>query len=126
MLMVLLFIKYKHINTGIFAIHKLKEDSAFLKFVKNVSSLWIVCDKKLEGSLYLIFYHRCNNLGKSLDFKKAFDTVNHSILLQKLHRYGIRGIAYKWIENYLSNRLQYVELDGSESKKSLVKCGVTL
>ena len=63
-------------------------------------------------------------LGVFLDFKKAFDTVNHSILLQKLHRYGIRGIAYKWIENYLSNRLQYVEFDGSESKKSLVKCGV--
>lgn len=53
-----------------------------------------------------------NNLytcGVFLDFLKAFDTVNHMILLSKLDAYGIRGIPLKWFQSYLSNRKQYVE-----------------
>ena len=36
-----------------------------------------------------------------LDFKKAFDTVNHEILIKKLHHYGIRGLPLLWLNNYL-------------------------
>ncbi len=51
--------------------------------------------------------------GIFLDLSKAFETVNHSLLLQKLYRYGIRGIPLVWLTNYLNNRIQYVEIGWS-------------
>ena len=59
-----------------------------------------------------------------LDFAKAFDTVNHEILLNKLEYYGIRGIALNWIKNYLTNRMQCTEIGDSQSDLELIKCGV--
>ena len=51
-------------------------------------------------------------LGLFLDFSKAFDLIDHKILLQKLSKCGIRGLANKWFESYLSNRTQQVQIDG--------------
>lgn len=50
--------------------------------------------------------------------------VNHSILLNKLQKYGIRGLACQWLENYLNNRYQYVSYNNTISEKRLIKCGV--
>ena len=59
-----------------------------------------------------------------LDLAKAFDSVNHQILLQKLEKYGIRGTALKFFESYLSNRWQYVKLNGISSKLALIDIGI--
>ena len=59
-----------------------------------------------------------------IDFRKAFDTVDHEILLHKLHHYGIRGVAYDWINSYMSNRQQMVSYNGASSSYRTINCGV--
>ena len=59
-----------------------------------------------------------------LDFAKAFDTVNHEILLNKLEYYGIRGLPLSWFKSYLSQRKQCVQLGQSKSELQTIKCGV--
>ena len=59
-----------------------------------------------------------------LDFAKAFDRVNHSLLVHKLQCYGIRGSTITWIANFLSDRRQAVVVDGSCSSYARVRSGV--
>ena len=67
-----------------------------------------------------------NNLvcGVFIDLEKAFDTVNHDILIKKLDFYGIRGISNKWFKSYLSNRKQRVKYKNTLSKNLPITCGV--
>jgi len=64
------------------------------------------------------------SIGVFVDLSKAFDTLNHKILLAKLNHYGIRGIALDWFKSYLSNRYQYVEYNGVKSNLCRITCGV--
>ena len=59
-----------------------------------------------------------------IDFSKAFDMVEHSILLKKLYHYGIRGTSLKWLESYLENREQYVSVNGKDSSSRPLRFGV--
>ena len=59
-----------------------------------------------------------------LDFAKAFDTVPHQRLLNKLHSYGIRGKTYEWIKDFLSSRRQRVVVKGSMSDWAPVTSGI--
>ena len=62
--------------------------------------------------------------GVFIDLKKAFDTVNHSILLKKIEHYDIRGIALNWFDSYITNRKQYVSVSDMSLiiLKFLVEC----
>ena len=59
-----------------------------------------------------------------IDLKKAFDTVNHEILLSKLKFYGISGISNSWFRSYLSKRKQFVSINGINSSTKTVNIGV--
>ena len=63
-------------------------------------------------------------LGVFLDFSKAFDTVNHKILINKMYKYGVRGTAIEWFKSYLTNRKQYVCFNNKNSSKLNVGCGI--
>ena len=59
-----------------------------------------------------------------LDFSKAFDTIDHNILVKKLECYGIRVKSNEWFCSYLANRRQYVEINEKKSIASPISCGV--
>ena len=63
-------------------------------------------------------------MGVFLDFSKAFDTVDHSILFRKMQKYGIQGLALRWFEDYLHDRKQYVTYNSYKSNQEAIKCGV--
>ena len=121
---------------------------SFSKFLERIiynrlydylTNLHILCDnqfgfrKNHSTTLALIDLHEKISsaidrgelaVGVFLDLSKAFDTVNHSILFDKLEHYGIRGLALKWIKSYFSNRLQFVEYNGYVSSCANIMCGV--
>ena len=102
--------KYKIINECQFGFRKgHSTEQAITEITDNLK-------KSIDNNLY--------TCGVFLDFAKAFDTVNHAILLKKLEKYGIRGIPLNWFTNYLTNRQQYVSLGDSQSTKRTVICGV--
>ena len=70
----------------------------------------------LDDKLYAV--------GLFIDIKKAFDTVDHHILMKKMERMGVRGRAMDWINSYLSNRKQFVVIDNNRSENLDILCGV--
>ena len=58
------------------------------------------------------------------DLSKAFDVIDHKILLYKLRQYGIRGVVIKWFESYLKDRNQFVNFENNDSDKRNILCGV--
>ena len=62
--------------------------------------------------------------GVFADLQKAFDTVDHQVLLEKLSHYGIRGVSNDWFKSYLPNRNQYVSINGFDSGITTINYGV--
>ena len=72
-----------------------------------INNLYDIITNAIDRNLHTV--------GISLDLSKAFDTLNHSTLLQKLNHCGIRGISNDWIKNYLKGRHQFVVYDKTSS-----------
>jgi len=67
---------------------------------------------------------RKSTTGVFLDFFKAFDTIKHDILFEKLEHCGIRGLALKWLKSYLTDRFQQVYYAKKLSNLAPITCGV--
>ena len=80
-----------------------------------ISEITSSLTKAIDNNLY--------TCGVFLDFTKAFDTVNHGILLDELEAYGIKGIPLNWFVNYLTDRKQFVDLGGVKSSEQTIICG---
>ena len=65
------------------------------------------------NSEFVLAGRAIRDLESICDLSKAFDVINHDILLHKLNLYGIRGIVNDWFRDYLSNRIQFVQFDSS-------------
>ena len=109
---------------------KILEKVLYNRIIEFINKLNILCDnqygfrKNHSTSLALIeFYDKVSSafdrgevaVGIFLDLSKAFDTVNHDILFDKLRHYWICGVALDWVKSYFSDRLQYVDLNGNSS-----------
>lgn len=91
-------------------------------FRKNYSSTLAILD--VLDSCYKNLDNNNMIVGIYLDLQKAFDTVDHEILLSKLSYYGIRGVMLSWIKNYLYNRKQYTVANNVASDLGSITCGV--
>ena len=102
-------------------IHKILYDLQFgFRASHSVNHALISMTESIKNSLD----NKKFGCGIFLDLQKAFDTVNHQILLNKLEHYGIRGTALAWFNSYLSNRSQYVSVNGCNSNHLNVTSGV--
>ena len=79
---------------------------------------------EITENLRKAIHNKLYTCGVFLDFSKAFDTVNHEILITKLESYGIRGLPLQLFNSYLSNRQQYVKLGEHESPRQTMICGI--
>ena len=84
-------------------------ENAALELVDIISN--VLDNRKLPISIFL-------------DLSKAFDTLDHQISLHKLYHYGIRNSALNWFSGYLTNRLQYIDIDGTKSNSRPLSTGV--
>ena len=86
-------------------------------FLKNSN----ISDEIIEFLDYVFFIirYKQSTIAVYLDFPKAFDTVNHDILMSKLQHNGIRGVMQSWFKSYSSNRKQYVSVKDSSSSMSV-------
>ena len=70
------------------------------------------------------FENNCFTLGIFIDLSKAFNTVDHQILISKLNNYGVKGKNLSWFKSYLENRKQYLNYSNDVTNLAQIKCGV--
>jgi hypothetical protein len=91
-------------------------------FRKNFSTELAILE--FQNSIIKYIQNKKHCLGLFLDLSKAFDSLQHDILLNKMKHYGIRGVALDWFNSYISNRIQYVSYQNVNSINGNIMCGV--
>ena len=104
-----------------FSVNSLMSKKQF-GFRKNVSTEMAL--SSVYQSFIANFEKKLITCAVFLDIAKAFDSVNHSILLNKLECYGVRGLPHKLLQSYLSERYQYTLVNGKQSSLLPISCGV--
>ena len=104
-----------------FTLNKIINEKQF-GFKRNCSTENAILNTITEVSNNL--EQKKSTLSIFLDLRKAFETVDHSLLLHKLRQYGIRGSALELIKSFLNNRMQYVLANGVKSSCRKVTCGI--
>lgn len=114
------------------SIVKVRLENYCLKFnILNQAQHGFTVNKSTESALYELLSEIYANCNRDLltaviicDLSKAFDLVDHRLLLQKLEGYGVRGLSLEWFRSFLSDRQQYVVVGGSKSEQRSVTAGV--
>ena len=102
--------KYKLINTNQFGFRSNQStEHALISLIETIK-------KSLDNDEIVC--------GVFIDLQRAFDNVNHEILLENLNHYGIRSKENNWFRPFLTNRKQYVSINGFFSQTKIVRCGV--
>ena len=91
-------------------------------FRKNYGTEYAIMD--IHEKLLHNLEEGTNTCSVFLDLAKAFDSVNHTILLQKLHKYGIRGNMLSFFKSYLESRSQFTFLNNHSSSSIFIRYGV--
>ena len=91
-------------------------------FRKNHSTISTVAS--FTDNLYEALNNKEISIATFIDFSKAFDTVNHKILLQKMSKIGVKGNTKFLLQNYLENRTQTTCINGVDSDPAIISCGV--
>ena len=107
-------VKFLEINKVLF-----KYQYGFRKLYSTTLALFEITDKIIQ---YLDEGNYC--ISTFVDLTKAFDTVDHELLLQKLEHYGIRGHANDFFRTYLTDRQQYMVINDAKSSLGKIECGV--
>ena len=108
--------------------------------MKHLEELHLLCDNqegfrenhstidsvaKVTDDIFEGINQKQMTIAAFIDFKKAVDTVNHTILINKLHKQGITGVTLKWLENYLNDRWQQTMANEVISTpKKVIRCGI--
>ena len=100
----------KLFNTNQYAFRKKHStEMACLQLTDNI--IWMMEENKVPVNVFM-------------DLSKAFDTIDHQILLNKLQFYGLKGTELELFVSYLSNRKQYVQFEDKKSKTEIITTGV--
>ena len=118
---------------------KIFEKIIFKKFNEFVNENNIICDSQhgftsgkstvtallhFTEELHKVFDRKHYAVGLFIDLSKAFETINHQILLEKLEHYGVRGVSLSFFRSYLKDRKQFVQLGNIKSNLKQINLGV--